>query len=162
MEVANRGIETTDFGCHVAFDRLNILRIVAIMRAESSTVGDGTGCIAVFLLGNLTERQGGHLLRVHFPGLGERLMSESLTGMREACLLLEILLRRSCTGDRLLEIHLEFRHDELLVWLGSCSGISATVVREVTLHVRRLLLRYVVQARRVHLIRLVVGRREVA
>jgi len=84
-------------------------------------------------------------------------MSESLAGVREVCLL-EILLRRS-TGDCLLEIHLELRHDELLV-LGRCGGISTSVVWEVTLHVGRLLLRHVVQARRVHLIRLVMGRGE--
>ena len=132
---------------------------MAVLRADGSTVGNRTGCIAVCLLGYLTERQCSHLLRVHFPSLGEGLMSESLAGVREACLL-EILLRRR-TGDRLLEIHLELRHDELLV-LGRCSGISTTVVWEVTLHVGRLLLRHVVQARRVHLIRLVMGRREVA
>ena len=84
-------------------------------------------------------------------------MSESLTGMCEACLL-EILLRRR-TGDRLLEIHLELRH-ELLV-LGRCwCGISATVIGEVTLHVGRLLL-HVVQVRGViYLVRLVISWRE--
>jgi len=130
---------------------------VAVLRADCGAVGDRTGCIAVCLLGNLSEGQGGHLLRVHFPSLGEGLMSESLTGMCEACLL-EILLRCR-TGDCLLEIHLELRHDELLV-LGRCGGISTTVVWEVTLHVGRLLLRRVVHARRVHRIRLVMSGRE--
>ena len=86
-------------------------------------------------------------------------MSESLTGMCEACLL-EILLRRR-TSDRLLEIHLELRHDELLV-LRRCSGIPTAVVWEVSLHVGCLLLRHVVQARRVHLVRLVMCGCEVA
>ena len=80
-------------------------------------------------------------------------MLEALIWVREAGLL-EILLRRR-TSDRLLEIHLELRH-ELLV-LGRCGGISTPVIGEVTLHVGRLLLRHVVKVLGVHLIRLVMS-----
>ena len=93
---------------------------------------------------------------MHFPGLSEGLVLEALVWVREAGLL-EILLRCS-TGDILLEIHLELRH-ELLV-LGRCGGISTPIVGEVTLHVWRLLLRYVVKVLGVPLIRLVMSWRE--
>lgn len=129
---------------------------MAILRADCCAVGHGTGRITVRLLANFTQRQDAHLLRVHFPGMSEGLMLEALTWVRKAGLL-EILLR-SRPGNGLLEIHLELRH-ELLV-LGRCWGISTTVVGEVTLHVGRLLL-HVVQVRGVvHLVRLIMSRGE--
>jgi len=156
LEVVNGRVETTNFRRHISLDRLEI-RIVAVLRADCCTVGHRTGRIAVCLLANFTKRQDAHLLRMHFPGVSEGLMLEALAWMRKAGLL-EILLRCS-SSDGLLEIHLELRH-ELLV-LGRCwCGISATVVGEVTLHVGRLLL-HVVQVRGViHLVRLVISWRE--
>ena len=83
-------------------------------------------------------------------------MLEGLAWVCEAGLL-EILLRNS-TCNRLLEIHLEFRHELLVLRSSGC--VSTSVVGEVTLHVGCLLLWHVVKAVGVHLVRLGIGRGE--